>query len=100
MCCDYIEIHVGEPLSLKLLAEHTGYTEYYLSRKFKVETGQSVNTYIRRTRMREAKRLLATTNLSVQEIADRLYFCSRSYFSEQFKKETGMLPVEYRDRSF
>lgn len=59
--------------------------------------GVSINTYICQARMREAKRLLGATNLSVQEIADRLHFCSRSYISKQFKKETGMLPMEYRE---
>ncbi|MCM1119765.1 MAG: AraC family transcriptional regulator [bacterium] len=97
MCCDYIDTHVAEPLTLKSLAEHVDYTEYYLSRKFKAQIGMSINSYICQARMREAKTLLSSTNLSIQEIADRLHFCSRSYFSEQFKKETGMLPVEYRE---
>lgn len=98
MCCDYIDTHVTDPLRLKTLAEQVGYTEYYLSRKFKAETGESVNAYICRARMKEAKSLLAATNLSIHEIADRLHFSSRSYFSEQFKKDTGMLPMEYREK--
>lgn len=97
MCCDYIDTHVLEPLDLKILAEHVDYTEYYLSRKFKAEIGMSINSYICQARIREARNLLSATNLSVQEIADKLHFCSRSYFSERFKKETGMLPVEYRE---
>lgn len=98
MCCDYIDTHVTDPLRLKTLAEQVGYTEYYLSRKFKEETGITINAYICRARIREAKSLLAATNLSVHEIADQLHFSSRSYFSEQFKKDTGMLPLEYREK--
>lgn len=100
MCCDYIDTHVSDALNLRVLAEQVDYTEYYLSRKFKAETGISVKTYICQARMREARSLLSATNLSIQEIADRLQFCSRSYFSEQFKKDTGMLPVEYRENHF
>lgn len=100
MCCDYIDTHVSDSLSLRVLAEHVDYTEYYLSRKFKAETGMSIKAYICQARMREARSLLSATNLSIQEIADRLRFCSRSYFTEQFKKDTGMLPVEYREKHF
>lgn len=100
MCCDYIDTHISDPLSLRVLAEHVDYTEYYLSRKFKAETGMSINAYICQARMREARSLLSATDLSIQEIADRLQFCSRSYFSKQFKKDTGMLPVEYREKHF
>lgn len=98
MCCDYIDTHATEPLRLKTLAEQVGYTEYYLSRKFKSETGESINAYVCRVRIKEAKTLLAATNLSIHEIADQLHFSSSSYFSEQFKKETGMLPLEYREK--
>ena len=38
-CCDYIQSHISDRLSTKDLAERTGYTEYYFSRKFKQETG-------------------------------------------------------------
>lgn len=46
--CDYISLHIREPLSISLLSERLGYTEYYFSHKFKEVTGESVNAYIRR----------------------------------------------------
>ena len=38
-CCDYIEMHLEEKIRAKDLADWVGYTEYYLTRKFKDETG-------------------------------------------------------------
>ena len=45
--CDYITLHIREPLSISLLSKRLGYTEYYFSHKFKDVMGKSVNNYIR-----------------------------------------------------
>ena len=95
-CMDYLELHTEEEVSIAQLAAMTGYTEYYLSRKFKEETHCSINDYSKITRIERAKVLLYTTNESASQIADRLHFCSGSYFAREFKKFTGQTPAEYR----
>lgn len=95
-CVDYIELHLTEELSIKRLAARVGYTEYYLSHKFKEETGSSISSYIRYARIERAKSLLSATELPVSEIAEQLHFCSSSYFSSKFEEVTGMLPNQYR----
>ena len=97
--CDYIAIHIKEKLAIPQLAKQVGYTEYYFSHKFKNEVGCSVADYIKREKIRQAKLLLAGTNMSIQEISDELSFGSRSYFSSSFQKETGMSPSEYREQN-
>lgn len=96
VCCEYIEMHLEEPVSLKQLAALVGYRDYYLSRKFKKETGFSIVDYIKYARIEKAKLLLSTTRDSVQDIAKRLRFCSSSYFSQTFQHVTGVLPQQYR----
>ena len=96
-CMDYMELHTEEDVSIAQLAQMTGYTEYYLSRKFKEETHCSVNDYSKIIRIERAKVLLYTTNESTAQIADRLHFCSGSYFAREFKKFTGQTPAEYRE---
>jgi YesN/AraC family two-component response regulator len=44
----------------------------------------------------EIKALLQSTNLSIQEIADRLHFPDQSFFGRYFKKHTGLMPSRYR----
>ncbi|MCD8342750.1 MAG: helix-turn-helix transcriptional regulator [Clostridiales bacterium] len=73
-----------------------GYTEYYLTHKFKQETGCSVNQYTKYAKIERAKVLLRTSEGSVQEIAERLGFGSRGYFSKVFAEVTGYTPVEFR----
>lgn len=97
-CCDYIETHTEDELSIAALAKRVGYTEYYLSRKFKAETNIPLNDYIKITRIERAKFLLKTTDESIQELANRLHFCSRSHFGEVFRKLVGCSPVEYREK--
>lgn len=95
-CMDYIELHACEPLEISSLAGRIGYTDYYLSRKFKNETGMSINNYIKKTRIDQAAYLLVTTDLDIQTISDRLHFGDRSFFTKAFKKRVGETPAVFR----
>ncbi len=88
-----------EKISIAELASLAGYSDYYLSRKFKEETGMNILTYINKQKIEYAKKLLTTTDDSVQSISDALQFCARSHFSSMFKRYTGMLPREYREKN-
>lgn len=95
-CMDYLELHVDEEVDIAQLAKMTGYTEYYLSRKFKEEAHVSLNDYSKIVRIERAKILLCTTSNSINQIADQLHFCSGSYFAKVFQKYVGIGPAEYR----
>lgn len=95
-CRDYIEMHPGEKIRAKDLAVLAGYTEYYLTRRFKEETGLSVNDYVQHAKIERAKVLLHTTDLSIQEISEQLSFGSRNYFSRVFSEIEGCTPTQFR----
>lgn len=95
---EYITLHSKEPISIEILAERAGYTEYYFSHKFKQETGYSVSAYIQMKKIEEAKLLLSGTDLSVREISEELSFGSRNYFYTCFQKAVGLSPAEYREK--
>lgn len=99
-CCDYIELHSGDELSLPFLAGRAGYSEYYLSRKFKQEIGISITAYIRKSRVERAKTLLASTSYSLRDITESLRFCSQSHLTKAFREYTGMTPAEYREKYY
>lgn len=96
ICCEYIEQNSEDELSIDLLAKRVGYTKYYLSRRFKEEMGITVNEYINAVRVERAKYLLSCTDLTLQEVADQLHFCSRSYFGKIFRSIVGTSATEYR----
>ena len=96
-CVDYLDMHLSEKIHAADLARLVGYNEYYLTRKFQKETGLSLSEYIKFARVERAKGLLRDTDLTAQEIADRLGFSSRNYFSRIFKEVTGVIPTAYRE---
>ncbi len=96
-CCDYIEMHLEEKIRAAGLASLVGYTEYYLTHKFKEEVGVSVNDYVKFAKVERAKVLLKSTGLSVQDISDQLGFGTRNYFSRVFQEVAGCTPVQYRE---
>ena len=97
-CCDYIELSLDRKIRTADLAALVGYTEYYLTEKFKKETGQSINSYIRYVKVERAKVLLESSRLSVQEIAEKLAFNTVNYFIQCFRDTTGYTPAQYRKR--
>lgn len=96
-CCDYIRMHYTERLNIADIAARVGYTENYLSKKFKQETGQNIVEYVTAVKIDAAKTLLRSQK-SIAEISDMLGFQSQSYFGVQFKKATGYTPKEYQKR--
>ena len=96
--CDYIHLHITEELSLGDISFQLGYTEYYLSRKFKKEIGCSVSSYINKAKIEQAKLMILSTSKNIQEISDILHFCSPSYFSVIFRDIVGTSPVDFRSR--
>ena len=78
------------------IAKALNITPNYLSNQFRKETGSTISDYIRRHRIDAALRLLNTTDLSIQEIGERIGIGDSSYFSHQFKSIVGMSPMEYR----
>ena len=94
--CTYIDKHIFEKISLDSLADDLGYDTYYLTTIFRKDTGCTIKQYILEKKVTQAKILLESTLMEVQEISDRLSFPSASYFCTQFKKIAGESPLSYR----
>jgi AraC-like DNA-binding protein len=55
--------------------------------------------WIERFVILEAKVMLRSSNMTIQQIADELNFPSQSFFGKYFKKSVGVSPKEYRNNS-
>ncbi len=95
---NYIDTHFTEKLSLEDIANKYYISYSHLSRLFKEITNTNFYSYINSKRLVKAYFLLATTNLSIKEIASSLGFCSSSRFIEKFTAKFDLTPREFRSR--
>jgi len=93
----YVQNNLAGDLSLVRIAEALYFHPSYLSRTYKQATGRNISHYIQNAKTEEAVRLLAHTQLKVQEIALKLGFETPSYFTAFFKKMKRVSPQEYRE---
>lgn len=78
------------------LAQKLNISYSWFRKMFKDYTGYSPAKYFQELKLRKAKQLLANTSRSVKEICFQLGYTSTEYFSNLFKKHTGLTPMEYR----
>ena len=81
---------------LQFYADLLCITPRYLSRVVKECTGASAAEWIERSVVLEARAVLKSTNMTVQQISDELNFPSQTFFGKYFKRRVGMSPKEYR----
>ena len=83
-------------LSLSFAADAVGISSCYAGKIFSAYAGRGFSEFLNVRRMEQAKELLCTTALSVNEISAKVGFQSNTYFITTFKKATGMTPNSYR----
>ena len=99
-CIDYICDSLHTRITVETLAAHTGLNASYLSRLFKKETGQTISGYIRDKKIETACNMLTYSEYTPAEISSILSFPSQSYFTEIFRKKTGLTPKKYQTLYF
>ena len=92
----YIINNYREDITLDSISEQFFISPCYFSRTFKRITGLSFTEYLNGVRVKEAQRLLATTDSSIVEICEAVGYKSTTHFGRSFKSITGMSPTEYR----
>lgn len=80
----------------ELLCDKFGISVSYLSRIFKESMGVNLSTYIQMMRIDEAKRLLGSTDYTVDEIAKEIGYSGGQTLLRLFKKFEGMTPSSYK----
>ncbi|MDE7135010.1 MAG: helix-turn-helix domain-containing protein [Muribaculaceae bacterium] len=90
--------HFRQHRFLEFYAQKLEVSPKHLSRTVKAQTGFTAVEWIEKFVILEAKVLLKSSNLNIQQISDELNFASQSFFGKYFKKITGMSPKEFRNR--
>ena len=95
---EYIRQNLDKRLSLNDVASVFNFSPNYLSQLFAQSGETGFVEYVTDTRVIAAKELMATTDLKIYEISERVGFESAFYFSKVFKKIEGISPKRYMQR--
>lgn len=94
----FIREHATENIGVNDVLRAVPMARTLLERRFKQHLGCTPHEHIARTRLERVRALLATTELSVAEIAERTGFEHTEYLSVAFRRATGTTPRDYRRR--
>ena len=82
--------------SIDRISEAAGYSRRHLERLFRDTTGQTPGEFYRGLRLDRGRNLLATTDLTLIEIATACGFDSVSHFSKSFRARFGVPPTKLK----
>ncbi|NOU95289.1 response regulator [Paenibacillus sp. LMG 31456] len=94
----YIEDHLAEEVSLEEVADRIGLNASYFSQLFKQSTQETFVQYRTRRRIEKAKKLLAQPHYRITDISGEVGYADHPHFTKTFKKYTGLLPSEFRNK--
>ena len=96
----YILDHISSPdLKIDEIAQAVGMSRSVLYSKIKQTVGMTPIDFVRHIRIMKATEMLQDTDESLSNIAYNVGFSDPKYFSKVFKREMGIIPSEYRERT-
>lgn len=93
---EYIEANLNRDVSLQAIADSVFLHPVYLSKLYKLETGETLSDYLFRFRMEKAAYLVKHTDLRIYEITELVGYQNAAYFIKVFHKHFGITPQKYR----
>jgi AraC-type DNA-binding domain-containing proteins len=92
----FVQKHYKEERRIEFYADKLCLTPKYLSTVIRKTSGKTAGEWIDEYVVTEAKALLKSTKMTVQQISDELDFPSQSFFGKYFKRLAGVSPKEYK----
>jgi len=92
----WLRTHLNTELTLTDIAEQFGMSQRSFTRRFKAATGVRATQYWQQLRIETAKELLASSNLTIQEIADQVGYQDQGHLTRLFKQSLNLTPKSYR----
>tara|TARA_R110001583_G_scaffold1152_11_gene9573 strand:- start:4135 stop:5202 length:1068 start_codon:yes stop_codon:yes gene_type:complete len=92
----WLRTNLSSDVSLSELAEQFGLSQRSFTRRFKMATGIRATEYWQQLRIETAKDLLASSNLSIQEIAYHVGYQDQGHLTRLFKQNLFLTPKDYR----
>lgn len=95
----FVMMNLSSDPSVQMISDMLGMHPAYLSRLYKLETGENISEFINRKKMERAAQLLKGSTLKIYEISIEVGYQNPNYFIKVFKKHFGTTPQEYRNQN-
>ena len=95
----YIEDNLDDKITVEDISNHFRIPRHLLYAMFYNESGESVQEYVIKKRISKAQQLLTNTDLSVNQISNRVGYPEYNYFFRIFKERIGTTPLKYRKQT-
>jgi len=92
----WMRTNLSAEINLVQLAQQFGLSQRSFTRRFKAATGTRATQYWQQLRIESAKDLLASSNLSIQEIAYHVGYQDQGHLTRLFKQNLALTPKDYR----
>jgi AraC-like DNA-binding protein len=92
----WIDRHLGEPLSVRALSRQLGLSEKTLARRVQAATGQSPIRLIQRRRLMMATHLIETTKMPIEAVAEQVGYRDSTTLRRLMRRELGASPSSLR----
>jgi len=83
-------------VTIRDLKDKFHFNEDYFNRLLKKKTGMTYSEYVQNVRLMQSEKLLRTTSLTIDEIADKIGYNNKGYFYKIFVEKYKMTPAKYR----
>ncbi len=90
---------LAQPLTVPKLADEVGLTQSYLARRFRQRSGLTIPRYLLLQRVEHARFLLASTDMPVHRVGQRVGMADPQHFNKQFRRLVGVSPSRFRSSS-
>jgi len=94
--CEWMVGRLAEPLKIEEMAAHAGWAPRTFARRFVAETGTTPARWLAAQRLDHARRLLETTDLSVDQVAERSGLGTGANLRLHLARRLGVTPTAYR----
>ena len=95
---ELVRQHYREERQIGFYADKLCITPKYLSKLVKENTGRSAGEWIENHVILDARAMLQSSDMTIQQIAASLNFPNQSFFGKYFKRATGLSPKQYRNQ--
>ena len=93
---EYVKVHYKDEIDFENLADTVGISYSHMRKLFRDELNTSITDYINKIRIEKAKLLMKNSDMTLQEIAEKIGYQNIQSFKRFFKKYEGIAPAEFR----